>query len=122
MLRAADVFIVLVLAANPSSALFCTTWCDGARTQTSVTEVCHHHAVTNAANVAGDDACERSLLDRMSFIREDTVRLASSSVAYAGILASGYGFRRVAAHNYHLVNRSVDTLSTRARLSLSLRI
>lgn len=122
MLRVADVFIVLALAANPSSALICTTWCDDSRTQTTVTEMCHHYAIPNAASVAGDDTCERILLDRMSFIREDTVRLASSSVAYAGMLVSGYDFRRVAAHSYHLVNRTVDTLSTRTPLSLSLRI
>jgi hypothetical protein len=122
VLRVADVFIVLALAANPSSALFCTTWCDDSRMKTVVTEVCHRDAVPNAANVAGDYTCERLLLDRMAFIREDTVRLASSSVAYAGILVSGYEFRRVAADNYPLVNRSASTLSTRTRLSPNLRI
>ena len=122
VLRVVDLSIVLVLAASPSTALFCTTWCGGPRTQMSVTEECHHHAVPSTASVAGDDTCERLLLDRMTFIREDTERLVSSSAAHNHILVSGYDVRGVAANNFHFVNRSIDTLSTRTRLSLSLRI
>ena len=114
--------IVLVLAGSPTSAFFCTMWCESPGTGATATEACQHHTVPATASVAGGDTCERFVLASVAFVREESERLVSSSAARDGILASGHESGRVTAGNHAVVNHSVARLFTKAPASPVLRI
>ena len=122
MFRVTVLSIVLVLAASPTAAFFCTIWCESPGTGATAEERCHHHAVLVTVSVAGDDTCERLALTRNAFVREETERLVSSSAVHHGILAAGHDPAGVTARNHSVVNHLVGGLFTKPPLSPVRRI
>ncbi len=83
MFRALVLSIALTVAAGPSAAMLCRTWCNP---QVAAADGCNHAASTASTSVAADDTCDDLALSAAAFVREDVRRDVSSADRHYALL------------------------------------
>ena len=81
MFRAVVFLIALAVAAGPSAALLCGTWCDP---QAAAASRCRHE--DPAPSMAAGDGCDSMALTDMAFLREEGRRVVSAPEAAPAVL------------------------------------
>jgi hypothetical protein len=118
MFRAVVLSIVLTLAANPSAALLCGTWCDP---HTAAADGCHHTTLATSVSAAANHTCE-DLVVSATFVREDVRRGVSGPDPDRAVLVLRYHLAHTTTEERSRHNSGPDWSLEKRPLSTTLRI
>jgi hypothetical protein len=79
--------IVLTLAVGQNIALLCRTWCDA---HSAAASECHYENSSTGPSLAGDESCDKGVVDTIAVLKEDVRRDVSSQDANQAIPVPRY--------------------------------